>query len=193
MSAVFYYDLGSPYAWLTAERIDDVLGPEVEWVPVLLGGIFKATGRSSWARTERRAAGIAEIEARAAARGVPRPRWPDPWPNDGLLAMRAAAHANTRAFARAAFRVQFVEGRPLSDPAAIAAAATAAGLDRPAELLAAATRPGAKAALRANTDRALADGVYGIPTVVAGGALHWGDDQLEHAAQKMVHKQAPDG
>lgn len=55
----FYYDLGSPYAWLTAERIRGAT-----WIPVLLGGIFHATGRSSWARTGRRAAGIAEIERR---------------------------------------------------------------------------------------------------------------------------------
>jgi 2-hydroxychromene-2-carboxylate isomerase len=94
-AAVFYYDLGSPYAWLTAERTGD----RAEWVPVLLGGIFRATGRSSWAETGARADGIAEIERRADERGLPALRWPDPWPNDGLLAMRAAVAADGERFA----------------------------------------------------------------------------------------------
>src|SRR3954464_248828 len=46
--ATFYYDVMSPYAYLSAARIDSVL-PAATWQPVLLGGIFKHTGRSSWA------------------------------------------------------------------------------------------------------------------------------------------------
>ena len=49
MEATFYFDVGSPYAWLSAERLEAVLGPDVRWQPILLGGVFKATGRSSWA------------------------------------------------------------------------------------------------------------------------------------------------
>ena len=60
-----FYDLGSPYAWLTAERIEGAT-----WVPVLLGGIFRATGRASWAGTEAREPGMAEIERRARERGL---------------------------------------------------------------------------------------------------------------------------
>src|SRR3954463_5019003 len=120
MRPVFFYDLGSPYAWLTAERIDAVLPVAPEWVPVLLGGIFKATGRGSWAETDRRAEGIAEIELRALSRGVPPLRWPERWPNDGLHVMRVAAQADSRKFALAAFRAQFVGGRALSDPATVA-------------------------------------------------------------------------
>jgi 2-hydroxychromene-2-carboxylate isomerase len=181
----FLYDLGSPYAWLAAERVDSVL-PGVTWVPVLLGGIFRATGRSSWARTPQRAAGIAEIERRAAERGLPPLRWPDPWPNDGLRVMRAATWAHRigqgRAFALAAFRVHFTEGIPLSEPDGIARAAERAGLD-PALALAAGDDPEIKAALRAATDAALAAGVRGIPTVLADGAVLWGDDRLEDAAK----------
>ena len=91
-AVTFYYDLGSPYAWLAAERVDGLL--DADWVPVLLGGIFHATGRSSWAETQRRAEGIAEIERRASERGLPSPVWPAPWPNDGLRVMRAAVHAH---------------------------------------------------------------------------------------------------
>ena len=172
---LFFYDLGSPYAWLAAERIDALLPVEPVWVPVLLGGIFKATGRSSWAQTDALAAGIAEIERRAASRGLPAPRWTAPWPNDGLHAMRVAAALDSRAFALAAFRVQFVEGLPLSDPENVALAAARVGAD-PVE---------DKVRLRANTDHALSLGVFGVPTVAAGGEIYWGDDRLEEAASAL--------
>jgi 2-hydroxychromene-2-carboxylate isomerase len=169
-SPLFFYDLGSPYAWLAAERMF-----EATWIPVLLGGIFKATGRGSWAETPARANGIAEVERRARERGLPPPRWPDPWPNDGLHAMRVAAAADSREFALAAFRLHFTEGRPLSDPANVAAAAERVGIE-PAE---------DKQKLRANTDRALELGVFGVPTVVVGGEAFWGDDRLEEAASVL--------
>lgn len=179
--AVFYYDLGSPYAWLAAERVDDVLPAPPRWVPVLLGGLFRATGRGSWAETERRAEGIAEIERRARERGLPAPVWPDPWPNDGLAAMRAAVFADGqgagRRFALAAFRLHFTEGAALSETAAIATAAERAGLE-PEAVLAATADPAIKARLRENTDGALARGVFGVPTLVRGGLVRWGDDRL---------------
>jgi 2-hydroxychromene-2-carboxylate isomerase len=181
-AVTFYYDVGSPYAWLAAERIDGLFDAPVAWVPVLLGGIFRARGRSSWGLGEGRADGMAEVEGRARARGLPPVRWPEPWPNDGLRAMRAVVHAGTP-FARAAFRVHFVEGRALSDEAAIALAAERAGLD-PAAVLAATDDPEVKAELRANTDRALAAGAMGVPTVTVGDALFWGDDRLEEAAAR---------
>jgi len=63
--AHFYCDVGSPYARLASERVDRLLGP-VEWRPVLLGGVFAATGGSSWATSPVRADGMSEIETRAA-------------------------------------------------------------------------------------------------------------------------------
>ena len=127
MPITFYYDLNSPYAWLAAERIHGLTDAQVDWVPVLLGGIFRATGRGSWALTDARAKGIADIEQRAAARGLPPIRWPEPWPNDGLTAMRLATYADTRGlgrrFALEAFRCSFLEGRTLSHDATLARAA----------------------------------------------------------------------
>jgi 2-hydroxychromene-2-carboxylate isomerase len=182
---VFYYDLGSPYAWLAAERINALLAEPPVWVPVLLGGLFRATGRSSWGETAERGAGMAEVERRARERGLPDVRWPEPWPNDGLRAMRAATYADGQgageAFALAAFRVHFVAGRALSDPDAIAEAAAAAGLE-PAAALAATDRLEVKTRLRANTERALAEGVVGVPSLVADGRVLWGDDRLDEAA-----------
>ena len=182
MSALFFFDLGSPYAWLAAQRVDALVDPSPQWVPVLLGGIFRATGRSSWARTESRGEGIAEIERRARRRGLPAPRWPDPWPNDGLLAMRAATYADRRGhgrdYALAALDVQFVEGRALSEPENVARAAERAGLSGE-EVVRGASDPEVKAALRTQTERALELGVIGVPTVVIGDRVVWGDDGLD--------------
>ncbi len=62
----FYFDVGSPYAYLAAERLPALLPEPVRWQPVLLGGLFRLTGRSSWALGDyrRRQAGMAEIERR---------------------------------------------------------------------------------------------------------------------------------
>jgi 2-hydroxychromene-2-carboxylate isomerase len=148
-------------------------------VPVLLGGIFKATGRGSWAETDKRAEGIAEIERRSRELGLPQPSWPDPWPNNGLYAMRVAAHANSRDFDLAAFRIHFTEGLPLSDPSNVALAAERAGVELAED----------KATLRANTDRALELGVFGVPTIAVGDELFWGDDRLDDAVAASARQQ----
>jgi 2-hydroxychromene-2-carboxylate isomerase len=175
----FFYDLGSPYAWLTAERIDGLFDQPPVWTPVLLGGIFKATGRGSWAQTEARAEGIAEVERRALSRGLPPVRWADPWPNDGLHVMRVAAHADSRSFALAAFRAHFNGARALSDPETVAAIAARVGIE-PIE---------DKQKLRENTDRALELGVTGVPSIVVGGHVFWGDDRLDAIAASARDQQ----
>jgi 2-hydroxychromene-2-carboxylate isomerase len=181
----FYFDVGSPYAYLASTRIDEVIGPETEWCPVLLGGLFRATKRMSWAQTPRREAGMAEIEARASAYGLPPIRWPEPWPGNMLTAMRAAVAADQlgalRPFAEAAFRIAFVDGRDLGDPDVVAAAADDAGLDGAAVIEATQT-PAVKERLRALTDEAFSRGVFGVPTAEIDGRMYWGDDQLEVAA-----------
>jgi 2-hydroxychromene-2-carboxylate isomerase len=188
MRARFFVDVGSPYAWLAAERVETVLGADVVWEPVLLGAIFAARGWGSWAETERRAEGMAEVERRAASYGLGAVRWPEPWPGNMLLAMRCAVAAaeagSARAFLLAALRAGFVDGRDLSDPAAVADAASTAGIEGEV-LLAAAGRPEVKAALRERTDAAIALGVQGVPSVVVGEHAFWGDDRLEDAARAV--------
>ena len=187
---VFYYDLMSPYAYLAAERIDRVVPQPVSWQPVLLGGLFKLTGRSSWALGdyERRRRGMAEIERRAQLYGVPPLRWPDPWPSSSLHAMRAATYArragSEREFASAAYAVAFAQGHDLGELRHVLAAAERAGLD-PAEVEAAIAEPGTKDELRAATGAAHARGVFGVPTVAVGDELFWGDDRLEEAAAAL--------
>jgi len=184
----FYYDLGSPFAWLTAERIDDVIGDDVTWQPISLGGLFKANGRSSWALTPSREEGIADIEDRARRYGLPQPRWPDGWPSHYLMAMRAATYAfeagRGREFTMRAFRDAFTEGVDLSDPANVLASAERAGLDA-ADVERATQDDAIKLRLREATEAAHARGVIGVPTIAAGDELFWGDDRLEEAAAAL--------
>ena len=145
---VLYFDVGSPFVYLAAERIERVLGVDPVWQPALLGGLFKTT----WAQTEGAA----------------------------------------KAFALAATRRAFVEGRDLSLPDEVLAAARAAGLDPGPEAFA---DPAIKLALREATDAAQARGVFGVPTVAVGDELFWGDDRLEEAAaaQKQLSPDVTSG
>jgi 2-hydroxychromene-2-carboxylate isomerase len=182
----FYFDVGSPYAYLAAQRLESVLPGPVRWQPVLLGGLFKLTGRSSWALGDhrRREGGMAEIERRAHGYGLPPIRWPDPWPGDYLFAMRVATFAFSagrgHAFTMRAFADAFERGRDLALAAHVLDAAQHAGLDRDAVQAAVAQRP-VKQALIDATDAAHDLGVFGVPTIAVGGELFWGDDRLEDA------------
>jgi 2-hydroxychromene-2-carboxylate isomerase len=180
-----FYDLGSPYAYLAVERAERVLGVAPVLRPVLLGAIFAARGHGSWSQTPARAEGIAEVERRAAAYGLPPVRWPPGWPPNTLHAMRAAVWAERQGagapFALAAFRRAFAAGADLADVAVLASAADDAGL--PGRDLADAIADAAvKDELRARTEAALALGVRGVPTLRAGGRLLYGDDRLEEAS-----------
>lgn len=186
---IFYFDLGSPYAYLAAERINSVLPEPPIWQPILLGGLFKRFGRGSWAQTDERQEGMAEIERRAAGYGLPPVRWPDRWPGDMLFAMRAATFAarlgRAAAFALPAFRQAFVAGRDLSDPDNVLVAAAACEL-HPNAVLAGTQSRAVKDALRTATDEAAERGVIGVPSVAVGDEVFWGDDHLEDAAEACV-------
>lgn len=186
-AATFYFDLGSPYAYLAAERVDRLLPAPVRWQPLLLGGLFKMTGRSSWALGEhrRRQAGMAEVERRARAYGLPAVRWPDPWPSDYLGAMLATTFAfrigHGRELALQGFRNAFQRGWDLGVAERVLATGREAGIDRD-DLATAMRDPETKGALRAATGAAHELGVFGVPTVAIGEELFWGDDRLEDAA-----------
>jgi 2-hydroxychromene-2-carboxylate isomerase len=185
--STFYFDVGSPYAYLAAERADRVLPGPVRWQPVLLGGLFKLTGRSSWALGDyrRRQRGMAEIERRARGYGLPPIVWPDPWPGDYLAAMRVVTYAFHVGLGREvtarAFTDAFERGRDLSIGAHVLDAASRAGLQRGEAEEAMADRT-IKVALREATEAAHARGLFGVPTVAVGDELFWGDDRLEDAA-----------
>jgi 2-hydroxychromene-2-carboxylate isomerase len=186
--ATFYFDLGSPYAYLAAERISGLFTEagleQPEWQPILLGGLFKRFGRDSWANGPGRADGMAEVERRASAYGLPPIAWPEPWPGNTLFAMRVATFAKqtgrTVSFALAAFRQAFVAGRDLTEPDNVLLAAAACEL-HPRALLKAVETDVVKGALREATDRAGELGVRGVPSLLVGGEVFWGDDRLEEA------------
>ena len=186
----FFFDLGSPYAYLAAERVNALfaaeLGEPPEWQPVLLGALFKRFSRDSWANGPGRADGLAEVERRAAARGLAPLRWPDPFPGNTLYAMRVATYAKqivrVVAFSLAAFRQAFAAGRDLTDPDNVLLAAAAAEM-HPRAVTAAVERESVKRALREATERAGDLGVQGVPTVVVAGEAYWGDDRLERAVE----------
>ncbi|HEY1596618.1 MAG TPA: DsbA family protein [Thermoleophilaceae bacterium] len=182
---VFYFDLGSPYSYLAAERVNSTLPVVPEWQPVLLGAIFQARGYGSWSQTDERTAGMDEVERRARERGLPQIRWPDPWPGNTLAAMRAATFAKetgrTVAFALAAFRQAFAGGRDLSDVDNVLLAAAACEL-HPRAVLTGIEMKSVKDSLRAATDEAIARGVRGVPSIAVGDQVFWGDDRVEEAA-----------
>jgi 2-hydroxychromene-2-carboxylate isomerase len=190
---VFYFDLGSPYAYLAAERVNplfvEAIGEPPEWQPILLGGLFRRFDRDSWANGPGRADGIAEVERRARGYGLQPVRWPEPFPGNTLFAMRAATFAKqsarTVAFALAAFRQAFAAGRDLSDADNVLIAAAACEL-HPRAVLSAAKQESVKRELRDATDLAGDLGVRGVPSVVVGGEVFWGDDRLEDAARAAV-------
>ncbi len=193
MGPTFYFDLGSPYAYLSAERISGLFAEagavQPEWQPVLLGGLFKRFGRESWAKGPERAAGMAEVERRASAYGLPPIVWPEPWPGSSLTAMRAAVFAKqtgrTVSFALAAFRQSFAAGRDLTDPNNVVIAAAACELHPNAVLKAVGTDL-VKLALREATDGAGDLGVTGVPALVVGEEVYWGDDRLEEGVEAAV-------
>jgi 2-hydroxychromene-2-carboxylate isomerase len=187
-AATFYYDLGSPYSYLSAERISrlftDAELAQPEWVPVLLGGLFARFDRGSWSQTPAREEGMREVERRAVAYGLQPIRWPDPWPGNGLYAMRVATYAKsigrTVSFSLAAFRQAFAAGRDLSEPDNVAIAAAACEL-HPNAIAKAAASESVKRKLKEATASAGDRGVSGVPTVVVGDEVFWGDDRLEEA------------
>jgi 2-hydroxychromene-2-carboxylate isomerase len=187
----FYFDLGSPFAYLAAERLDEILPESIAWQPVSLGALFKLNGRSSWALGDPgpRQAGMAEVERRALAYDLAPVRWPDPWPTNYLYAMRAATYAfgagHGRPFTMAAFRHAFAHGHDLAVPEHVLQAAEQVGLD-PRAIDEATRDPEIKLALRAATDAAHALGVFGVPTIAIGDEFFWGDDRLGDAAAALA-------
>jgi 2-hydroxychromene-2-carboxylate isomerase len=187
---LFFYDLGSPYSYLAAERVNalftEAIGEPPAWQPVLLGALFKRFGRDSWGNGPGREEGMRECERRASAYGLPPIQWPDPWPPNTLYAMRAATFAKeigrAVSFSLAAFRQAFAAGRDLSRPDNVLLAGAASEM-HPHAIEAAVGREQIKERLRAATDAAGDRGVLGVPSVLVAGGVFWGDDRLELAAE----------
>ncbi len=187
--ATFCFDLASPYAYLSAERISTVFeaagAEQPEWQPVLVGALFKRFDRTSWGLGPEREQGMREIERRASAYGLPPIRWPEPWPGNSLTAMRAAVFAKqigrVVSFSLAAYRQAFAAGRDLTEPDNVFLAGASSEL-HPRSLQTAVARDAIKARLKEATEAAGDAGVFGVPAVIVGDEVFWGDDRLEEAA-----------
>src|SRR5919109_2783152 len=124
----FFFDLGSPDAYLLAERILQTMPVAREWIPVLAAGLPGAESFDAFRCAEERDIVLGQFADAVARRGLQPLRWPDPFPFDSRFAMHAATYAKqvgrTVAFALAAFRQAFAGGRALdADTVLIAAAA----------------------------------------------------------------------
>lgn len=182
----FYYDLTSPYAYLTAMRIGEVL-PAARWRPIAFAMVLRHTGREPWSLAADRSAQLAEIERRARERGLPPLRYPSGWPRQtySLAPARACLLAEEagllRELSRELFAAMFVRGESFAELQPTLDAAARIGLDVE-HVRTGIARAEIKERLRAVTAEAIDRGVIGIPTIAVGKQTFWGDDRLEEAA-----------
>ena len=187
-SATFYFDLASPLAYIAAERVLQTLPGPAEWQPVLsaeLGGESFEAFRCA----EERDILLDGVERRARELGLQALRWPEPFPFDSSLAMRAATYAKSIGrvvpFAQAAFRQAFAGGHSLEDRDFVLIAAAACEM-HPAAVLRAVERRTMAEQLAAASREAARAGVSDVPAVrVAGAEVYVGERALEEAAARM--------
>lgn len=183
---LFYFDFTSPYSYLASEKIDalaDKFGRKVQWRPVLLGAIFKALGTVSLVKQP----GMADYSVKDFARsarflGVPYMH-PATFPILSVAPARAWYWLHVqdcgmaRRFAHEVFRAYFAAGRDIADTTVVLELAAKVGADGTA-LERGMSDPEIKERLRAETDAAIAAGVFGAPWIVVDGEPFWGADRL---------------
>lgn len=180
----FYFDLSSPYSYLAATQLGPLAaryGAAVRWKPVVLAAVFQAAGNVMPAQSPPKARHmLVDLERWARRYGVPFVM-SSHFPVNAIKPERmiVAAQPTGRAaeLGLGLFRAMWVDDQNISDPAVMRAVATAAGLDADA-LLAAIETPAVKDGLRANTDEAIARGVFGAPAMFVDDELFWGNDRL---------------
>jgi 2-hydroxychromene-2-carboxylate isomerase len=181
----FYFDLGSPDAYLLAERVLPTMPVATEWIPVLAASLPGAETYDAFRCAEERTIVLGRFVEIAERRGLQPLRWPDPFPFHSSFAMHAATYARsigrTVPFALAAFRQAFAGGRVLdADGVLIAAAACEM---HPAAVLKAVELRSVRDALVAETAAAAARGVRDVPAIVIGDQVFHGDAGLPAAAR----------
>ena len=195
----FMFDVGSPNAFLSHEAIPAIekrTGVKFEYVPILLGGIFKATNNRSPAETLAGIKNKPEFLAIETERFVKRFKvqpyvWNPFFPVNTLNLMRAAVAAQFEGvfepYVEAAFHHMWREPKKMDDPEVAAKALTSSGLDG-AKLLARAQEPDVKAKLIANTQAAVERGAFGSPTFFVGNEMFFGKEQLREVEEMLVEK-----
>jgi 2-hydroxychromene-2-carboxylate isomerase len=182
----FLFDVGSPYSYLAYKQLPKIVaakGAQILWTPVLLGGIFQATGNRS----------PAEIPAKGLYSNIDLQRWAKHFgvtiamnPNfpintlqlmRGAVGMQLRSEAEFHAYLEAVFSAMFEKPENMGQPDVVASVLTAAGVD-PALFVALTNDPAVKDALKKNTSDAVQRGVFGAPTFFVNGEMYWGQDRL---------------
>ena len=190
----YFFDVGSPTSYLAHTQLPKLAaecGAELRLRPMLLGGVFKATGNASPVTVPAKGQWMFGDMARWAKRyGVPLAMNPH-FPINTLTLMRAAAGLQLREsadFARyvdVIFKAMWAAPRNLGDAGELRAVLVDAGFDADA-ITALAAEPEVKAALVATTDEAVARGVFGAPTMFVGKAMFFGQDRLEFVREALT-------
>jgi 2-hydroxychromene-2-carboxylate isomerase len=190
----FFFDFGSPTTYLAYTQLPKLAaecGADLVWRPMLLGGVFKATGNASPVTVPAKGRWMGDDLLRWARRyGVPFTFNPH-FPINTLTLMRGATGMQLRrpdAFARyvdAMFDAMWVEPRNLGDAAVLAATLTDAGFDADA-FTALVGDADVKARLIATTDEAVTRGVFGAPTCFVDGQMYFGQDRLDFVREALA-------
>lgn len=189
----FFFDFGSPTAYLAytqLPRIAAECGAQIAWRPMLLGGVFKATGNQSPVLIEAKGKWMfGDMDRWARRYGVPLVKNPHFIINT-LTLMRGAAGYQMREPAKflryvdVMFRAMWIEPCNLGDAAVVAATLQQAGFDA-AAFGAMVADPAVKAKLIATTEEAVARGAFGAPTMFVGGQMFFGQDRLEFVREAL--------
>jgi 2-hydroxychromene-2-carboxylate isomerase len=195
----FLFDFGSPNAFLSHEAIPAIeqrIGVKFEYVPILLGGIFKATNNRSPVETLAGVKNKPEFQAVETERFVRRFKvapyvWNPFFPVNTLHLMRAAVAAQLEGvfekYVEAAFHHMWREPKKMDDPEVAAKALISSGLDG-ARLLARAQDAEVKAKLIENTQSAVERGAFGSPTFFVGDEMFFGKEQLREVEEIVAGK-----
>jgi 2-hydroxychromene-2-carboxylate isomerase len=190
----FFFDFGSPTTYLAATQLPAIAaacGAELVWRPMLLGGVFKATGNASPVTVPAKGRWLgSDLPLWARRYGVPFAFNPH-FPINTLTLMRGAAGLQMRRpeefgrYVDAVFQAMWVAPRNLGDPAVLGAVLGEAGFD-PEAFMALVADADVKARLVANTEEAVARGVFGAPTCFVGDRMFFGQDRLDFVREALT-------
>lgn len=191
-SVEFLFDFGSPTSFLAYKQLPKIAarhGARIVWTPILLGGVFKATGNTSPVMVPLKARYMNADLARFAKRYGVVLNFNTHFPVNTLPLMRGAvAYQQTQQFdlyVNAMFDAMWAHPRNLNDPGEIAHVLKDIGID-PDDFLARIDRPDTKEKLKANTEGAVARGVFGAPTFFVDGEMFFGQDRLDFVEERLL-------
>lgn len=187
----FFFDVVSPTAYLAWTQFPGVIertGAELVYRPFFLGGVMAATGNRPPATVEAKGRWMnADLTRYAKRYGATFVRNPT-FPMNTLAIMRAAITWKDRpdfeSFLSTIFKAIWADQKAVADEAVLTQVLADAGFNTD-EFWAAAKDPANKEALKANTDEAVARGVFGAPTFFVGDEMHFGQDRLEFVEEAL--------